>query len=146
MRPIHVLNGVNIGRLGRREPDVYGTSTYAELVEACETTGRELGVHVEVRQTDEEGQFVRWLHQSADTASVAVINAGAWTHYSLAIRDAVAACRIPVIEVHLSNPGAREEFRHVSVLTPVARGVVAGFGLDSYRLALRAAVSLVESS
>lgn len=144
MKPIHVLNGVNLGRLGQREPEVYGTQTYVDLVTACEATARELGVHVEVRQTDDEGQFVRWVHQSGDTAGAVVVNAGAWTHYSYAIRDALAGCRVPVVEVHLSNPGAREDFRRASVLTPVVSGVVAGFGLDSYRLALRAAARLAQ--
>lgn len=138
MKPVFVLNGPNLGRLGRREPEVYGSDTYDDLVATCRATGAELGIVVEVRQTDDEGELLRWLHAASDEAAAVVLNPGAWTHYSYAVRDAVAACEVPVVEVHLSNPAAREEFRRVSVVAPVAAGSIAGFGLDSYRLALRA--------
>ena len=138
MKPVFVLNGPNLGRLGRREPEVYGSDTYDDLVTACRATGEELGIVVEVRQTDDEGELLRWLHAASDEAAAVVLNPGAWTHYSYAVRDAVAAAEVPVVEVHLSNPSAREEFRRVSVVAPVAAGSIAGFGLDSYRLALRA--------
>ncbi|HET7326219.1 MAG TPA: type II 3-dehydroquinate dehydratase [Nocardioidaceae bacterium] len=138
MKPVFVLNGPNLGRLGRREPEVYGSDTYDDLVATCRATGAELGIVVEVRQTDDEGELLRWLHAASDEAAAVVLNPGAWTHYSYAVRDAVAAAEVPVVEVHLSNPSAREEFRRVSVVAPVALGTIAGFGLDSYRLALRA--------
>ena len=133
-----VLNGVNLGRLGSREPGVYGTSTYAELSERCVTVGEQLGLEVEVRQTDIEGELVRWLHEAADGRLPVVLNAAAWTHYSVAIRDAAAQCTAPLIEVHLSNPHARESFRHTSLISAVASGVISGFGVSSYLLALRA--------
>jgi 3-dehydroquinate dehydratase-2 len=138
VKPVFVLNGPNLGRLGRREPEVYGSDTYDDLVATCRATGAELGIVVEVRQTDDEGELLRWLHAASDEAAAVVLNPGAWTHYSYAVRDAVAAAEVPVVEVHLSNPSAREEFRRVSVVAPVALGTIAGFGLDSYRLALRA--------
>ena len=136
MKPVYVLNGPNLGRLGKREPEIYGTETYDDLVAACQATAEELGLTADVRQTEDEGQMLRWLHEAADSASAVVLNPGAWTHYSYAVRDAVAAVGAPVIEVHLSNIAAREEFRHVSVVSGVAEGVIAGFGVDSYRLAL----------
>lgn len=138
MKPVFVLNGPNLGRLGRREPEVYGSDTYDDLVAACRATAEELGLTADVRQTDDEGELLRWLHAASDEAAAVVLNPGAWTHYSYAVRDAVAACEVPVVEVHLSNPAAREEFRQISVVAPVAVGSIAGFGLDSYRLALHA--------
>lgn len=141
MKPVFVLNGPNLGRLGRREPEIYGHDTYDDLVAACTATAAELGLAVDVRQTDDEAELLRWLHEAADDAAAVVLNPGAWTHYSYAVRDAVAACEVPVVEVHLSNPSAREEFRRVSVVAPVALGSVVGFGLDSYLLALRALAS-----
>lgn len=133
-----VLNGPNLGRLGSREPEVYGTVTYDELVAACEDAGAELGLLVDVRQTDDESELVGWLHEAADTGKAVVLNPAAFTHYSYALRDACAMLTAPLVEVHLSNPAAREEFRHTSVVAGVATGTVAGFGLDSYLLALRA--------
>lgn len=136
-----VLNGPNLSRLGTREPDVYGTASYDDLVAACTKTAAELGIAVDVRQTDDEAELVRWLHEAADAGTGVVINPAAFTHYSYALRDAIAIVRdagVPVVEVHLSNPAAREEFRHTSVVAAVATGTIAGFGLDSYRLALRA--------
>ncbi|MBT2542400.1 type II 3-dehydroquinate dehydratase [Streptomyces sp. ISL-44] len=137
-RRVLVLNGPNLGRLGSREPDVYGATSYAGLVESCRTLGAELGFDVEVRETNDEGQLVRWLHEAADGKIPVVINPGAFTHYSYAMRDAAAQRTAPLIEVHISNPYAREEFRHTSVIASVATGTVAGFGIGSYRLALRA--------
>jgi len=131
-----VLNGPNLGRLGTREPDVYGAATYADLVKLCEETGTRLGLAVEVRQTDAEHELIGWLHGAADTRCTVVLNPGAWSHYSYAIRDAAAMLRAPLVEVHISNIHAREEFRHHSVVSAVATGVICGLGLDGYRLAL----------
>ncbi|MEV6208993.1 type II 3-dehydroquinate dehydratase [Kitasatospora sp. NPDC051914] len=133
-----VLNGPNLGRLGSREPDVYGATSYAGLVERCTALGAELGLEVEVRETNSELQMVEWLHQAADAKTPVVINPGAFTHYSYAMRDAAAQRTAPLIEVHISNPYAREAFRHNSVIAAIASGTIAGFGLGSYELALRA--------
>jgi 3-dehydroquinate dehydratase-2 len=133
-----VLNGPNLGRLGTREPEVYGSASLADLVAACERAGAELGQDVEVRQTDSESELVGWLHEAADSGWPVVLNAAAFTHYSYALRDACAQLTAPLVEVHLTNPHTRESFRHTSVISGVATGVIAGFGLDSYRLALRA--------
>ena len=137
-----VFNGPNLGRLGKREPSVYGSTTHDDLAALCVKTGDELGIEVEVRQTDHEGELVGWLHEAADGGHPVVLNAGAWTHYSIAVRDAAAQLTAPLVEVHLTNPHTREEFRHTSVISGVATGVIAGFGTDSYRLALRALISL----
>ena len=133
-----VLNGPNLTRLGSREPDVYGTASYDELVAACRSTGQELGLDVEVRHSDDETELVHWLHAAADEHVAVVLNPAAFTHYSYALRDACAMLRAPLVEVHLTNPAAREEFRHTSVVSGVADGTIAGFGIESYRLALRA--------
>ncbi|MDH6575921.1 type II 3-dehydroquinate dehydratase [Kitasatospora sp. MAP5-34] len=138
MTRVVVLNGPNLGRLGSREPDVYGATSYAGLVERCTTLGKEFGFEVEVRETNSEQEMVEWLHQAADDRTPVVINPGAFTHYSYAMRDAAAQRTAPLIEVHISNPYAREEFRHNSVIAAVASGTIAGFGLGSYELALRA--------
>lgn len=131
-----VLNGVNLGRLGTREPHIYGATTHAQLAEQLVTLGAELGLHVEVRQTDAEAELVAWLHEAADAGTPVVLNPAAWTHYSIAIADAVAQVET-VIEVHISNVHAREEFRRHSVISPYVLGVIAGLGLDGYALALR---------
>ncbi|WP_042382538.1 type II 3-dehydroquinate dehydratase [Streptacidiphilus melanogenes] len=133
-----VLNGPNLGRLGSREPDVYGSTSYAGLVERCTKLGAELGFEVEVRETNDEGEMIRWLHEAADGRLPVVINPGAFTHYSYGMRDAASQRTAPLIEVHISNPHAREEFRHTSVISAVASGTIAGFGIGSYELALRA--------
>jgi len=136
---VWILNGPNLGRLGNREPEVYGRASYDDLVAACMTAGEELGLSIEVRQTDDEATYVQWLHEAADRGVDAVVlNPAAWTHTSVAVRDAAAALTAPYVEVHLSNPLAREEFRHVSYTAGHAIGLVAGFGVDSYRLALQA--------
>lgn len=133
-----VLNGPNLARLGSREPDVYGSTSYPDLVKLCQATGRELGLDVEVRQTDSESELIGWLHEAADASLPVVLNPAAFTHYSYALRDAAAQRTAPLVEVHLSNPAAREVFRHTSVIAGVASGTIAGFGVESYRLALRA--------
>ena len=133
-----VLNGPNLGRLGRRQPEIYGSTTYAELVTRCEEWGRDLGLEVEVRQTNHEGELLDWLNAAADDQTPVLLNAGAWTHYSLALHDACAQLTAPLVEVHLSDPTQRpEEFRHHSVVTPYAATVIAGRGVDGYREALR---------
>jgi 3-dehydroquinate dehydratase II len=138
MRSVYVLNGPNLSRLGTREPDVYGAETFADLTALCRETGRELGLSVDVRQTDDEAEMLGWLHEAADGRVPVVLNPAAFTHYSYALRDACAARTAPLVEVHLTNPAARETFRHTSVVAGVATGSITGFGLDSYRLALRA--------
>jgi 3-dehydroquinate dehydratase II len=132
-----VLNGPNLGRLGRRQPEIYGHTTYAELVALCEGWGSDLGLQVEVRQTNHEGELLDWLNQAADDEVPVVLNPAAWTHYSYALHDACAQLVAPLVEVHLSDPRTRpEEFRHHSVVTPYAARVIAGQGVDGYRLAL----------
>ena len=133
---VYVLNGPNLGRLGTRQVDVYGVTSYADLVESCQATGRELGLDVDVRQTDAEHEMIAWLHAAADADAAVVLNPGAWSHYSYAVRDACALLRGPLVEVHISNIHAREEFRHHSVVSAVASGVICGLGVDGYRLAL----------
>jgi 3-dehydroquinate dehydratase II len=133
-----VLNGPNLGRLGVREPEVYGEASFDDLVELCRTTGRTLGLHTDVRQTDDESVLISWVHEAADARMPVVLNPGAFTHYSYALRDALAMRTAPVVEVHISNPAAREAFRHTSVIAAVADGTIAGFGLLSYQLALQA--------
>jgi 3-dehydroquinate dehydratase-2 len=133
-----VLNGPNLARLGSREPEVYGHLTLAEVAARCVEVGAELGLDVEVRQTDDEAELVGWLHEAADAAVPVVLNPAAFTHYSYSLRDACAQLRAPLVEVHLSNPAARESFRHTSVVAGVATGTIAGFGEQSYELALRA--------
>ncbi len=132
-----VLNGPNLGRLGVREPDVYGTATYADLVARCEAVAAEVGLDVEVRQTDDEAEMIGWLHAAADARSAVVLNAGAWTHTSIAVRDAASQLTEPLIEVHLSNVHAREPFRHTSYLSDIAAAVIVGMGLNGYDAALR---------
>ena len=132
-----VLNGPNLGRLGRRQPEIYGRTTHAELADLCVGWGRDLGLDVEVRQTNHEGELLDWLNGAADDGSAVVLNAAAWTHYSWAIYDACAQLTAPLVEVHISDPAQRpEEFRHTSVVTPHAAAVVAGKGIDGYREAL----------
>ena len=141
MTRVLVLNGPNLGRLGVREPEVYGSATLADLRTAVEAWGERLGLEVEVRQTDDESELVGWIHEAVDSRAHVVLNPAAFTHYSYALRDAAAqitTADLLLVEVHLSNPAAREAFRQHSVIGPVATGTVAGFGLDSYRLALDA--------
>ena len=132
-----VLNGPNLGRLGRREPEKYGTTTYAELAQLCRDAGAELGLDVEVRQTDAEHELIGWLHEAADDGSAVVLNPAAWTHTSVALRDACVQLTAPLLEVHLTNVHAREPFRQHSYVSPVATAVLTGLGVDGYLLALR---------
>jgi 3-dehydroquinate dehydratase-2 len=133
-----VLNGPNLNRLGTREPDVYGSETFDDLVALCRETGRELDLHVEVRQTNDEAELIGWVHAAIDEKTPIVLNPAAFTHYSYALRDALAMRTAPLVEVHISNPATREEFRHTSVVAGVATGTIAGFGFQSYVLALQA--------
>jgi len=134
---ILVLNGPNLGRLGTRQVDVYGVTTHDDLAAGCVELGKSLGLDVEVRQTDAEPEMLGWLHAAADEGAAVVLNPGAWSHYSYALRDACALLRWPLVEVHISNIHAREEFRHHSVVSAVATGVICGLGVDGYHLALR---------
>jgi len=138
---VWVLNGPNLGQLGIREPAIYGTATYDDLVASVTAAGTELGVEVDVRQTDDEATMFGWLHTASAACDAVILNPAAWTHTSVALRDACASLTVPFIEVHLSNPLAREEFRHTSYTVSLAKGMIAGFGQDSYVLALRALVS-----
>jgi 3-dehydroquinate dehydratase-2 len=134
---IQVLNGANLGRLGTREPLVYGSTTYAQLVELLEQTARELQQEVQVRQTDDEAEMLRWVHAAADAGDAVVINPGGWSHTSVVLRDALAGLTAPLVEVHISNIHKREEFRHHSYVSGVAEGVIAGLGVEGYVLALQ---------
>jgi 3-dehydroquinate dehydratase-2 len=135
-RGVLVLNGPNLGRLGAREPEIYGKTTYPELAALCVRGGAELGLAVQVRQTDSEAELIGWLHEAADAGVAVVLNAGALTHTSIALRDACAARTAPLVEVHISNVHAREEFRHHSYISAVASGVIVGLGVEGYVLAL----------
>ena len=137
MTTVLVLNGPNLGRLGRREPEVYGATTHEDLVGLIEAEAAELGLTAVVRQSDSEAQLLDWIHAAADAGDPVIINAGAFTHTSIALRDACAELRAPLIEVHISNVHAREEFRHHSYLSGVATGVIVGLGVQGYLLALR---------
>jgi len=138
MNQVLVLNGPNLGRLGTREPEIYGSMTLADLTMYCTEFGAAVGLDVEVRQTDDEAELIHWLHEAADRNLPVVINPAAFTHYSYAVRDACAQRTAIMIEVHLSNPHARETFRHTSVVSGVVNGTIAGFGAESYGLALSA--------
>ena len=138
-----ILNGPNLGRLGSREPEIYGAATLADVEAACAGLGAELGLKVDLRQTDDEAELIGWVHEAIDGRLPIVLNPAAFTHYSYALRDALAMRTAPLVEVHLSNPAARESFRHTSVVAGVADGTVAGFGLHSYELALRAVARLL---
>jgi 3-dehydroquinate dehydratase II len=141
-----VLNGPNLGMLGSREPEIYGTATLADVATACAAVGEKLGLKVDLRQTDDEAELLGWVREAAEGRLPIVINPAAFTHYSYALRDALAMRTAPLVEVHMSNPAARESFRHVSVVAGVADGTVAGFGLHSYELGLRAVATLLAGS
>ena len=144
---ILMLHGINLNMFGKRDPKQYGTITLDQINEQVSTLGKELGVNVEAFQTNFEGAMCERIHQAyADGVDAVLINAGAWTHYSYGIRDALAILPCPIIEVHMSNIHAREAFRHVSVFAEIVRGQICGFGADSYLLALRAAVSAVQTA
>ena len=137
MTTVQVLNGPNLGRLGRREPEVYGSTDYADLVAMIEAQAAELGLVAVVRQSDSEAELLDWVHAAADSGDPVILNAGALTHTSIALRDACSELRAPLIEVHISNVHAREDFRHHSYLSAIATGVIVGLGVQGYLLALR---------
>jgi 3-dehydroquinate dehydratase-2 len=139
---IQFLNGPNLNLLGQREPEVYGRSTLADIEAKVRQKAKELGVDVDFRQTNLEGELVTWLQQAKGRFDVIVLNAAAYTHTSVALRDAIAAIGVPTIEIHLSNVHAREEFRHKSLIAPVCYGQICGFGADSYILALHASINV----
>lgn len=141
---IMVLNGPNLARLDIRDSSIYGDLTYAKLVSLIEENAQRLGFEADVRQSNEESQIIEWLHEAADAAVPVILNPAAFTHYSYAIRDAAEMLKAPLIEVHLSNPLSREEFRHTSVISGIAQGTIAGFGPNSYLLALEAMKNLVK--
>jgi 3-dehydroquinate dehydratase II len=141
---IHILNGPNLNRLGVRESGIYGTVTLAKIEERAREHAASRGYEIVFRQSNHEGALVDWLHEAADSAGV-VLNAGAYTHTSIALHDAIRAIPAPVIEVHLSNVFARETFRHHSTLSPVAKGVICGFGADSYLLAIDGLAALARA-
>ncbi|MDQ0014547.1 3-dehydroquinate dehydratase-2 [Variovorax boronicumulans] len=144
---ILMLHGINHNMFGKRDPKQYGTTTLAEIDAKLQALGRELGAEVESFQTNSESAMCERIHQGfVDGVDAVLINAGAWTHYSYGIRDALAILTVPVVELHMSNIHAREEFRHHSVFADIVKGQICGFGLDSYLLALRAAVSAVRSA
>jgi 3-dehydroquinate dehydratase-2 len=143
MPTIYVLNGPNLNLLGTREPEIYGDETLDDIAGQVEDAAREAGVQIDFRQSNHEGHLIDWLHEAnAEGAKAVLLNAGALTHTSLALYDAVRSIRIPVIEVHISNPAAREEFRRHSYVGMAAKGCIAGFGANSYLLALKAALEL----
>jgi 3-dehydroquinate dehydratase II len=145
MRKILILHGVNLNMFGKRDPAQYGTITLDEINQKLKGLAKELGVEIETFQTNHEGEICEKIHQAhLDKVDAVVINAGAWTHYSIALRDALAILKVPIIEVHMSNIHAREEFRHLSHVSPLAKGIIAGFGVQSYLLGLRAAVELTK--
>lgn len=145
-RTVLVLNGPNLGRLGRRQPEIYGHTTHDQLGEQCVAWGSDLGLVVEVRQTNHEGELLDWLNAAADDGHAVVLNAGAWTHYSLALWDACAQLTGPLVEVHISDPKQRpEEFRHHSVVEPHAVATISGQGIDGYRQALAHVAGLTGS-
>lgn len=143
MRKVLVLNGPNLGRLGSREPEIYGSLNFAELVAQVTEVASEMGMSADVRQTDSETELIHWLHEAVNSGSDVIINPAAFTHYSYSVRDAAALVTksgLKLIEVHISNPHSRETFRHTSVISAVATGVIAGLGLKGYLLALGAIV------
>jgi len=145
MRKILVLHGVNLNMFGKRDPAQYGTITLDEINKKLIELAKELGVELETFQTNHEGAICEKIHQAhQEKVDAVVINAGAWTHYSYALRDALAILKVPIIEVHMSNIHAREEFRHFSVISSIAKGQIAGFGVQSYLLGLRAVCELLK--
>ncbi len=135
--PIQVLNGANLERLGSRQPEIYGNTTYAQLEVLCESAAAHMGIAIKVRQTDSESELLGWLHEAADSGDGVLLNPGAWSHTSIALGDACAALTAPLVEVHISNIFARESFRHHSYISPHAAGVICGLGVDGYLLGLR---------
>ena len=142
-KKILVLNGPNLGRLDIRDSKYYGDLNWDQLSELIENGAKDLDLQVDIRQSDDEATLIYWLHEAADKQQPVIINPAAFTHYSIAIRDAAELVKAPIIEVHLSNPMAREEFRHTSVISGIAKGSISGFGPNSYLLALHAMKSLI---
>ena len=142
---ILVINGPNLSRLDIRDSQIYGNFSYSQLTHFIEDGATKLGMQVEIRQSDQESEIIGWLHEAADKSLPVILNPAAFTHYSYAIRDAAELIKSPLIEVHLSNPLAREEFRHTSVISGIATGTIAGFGPNSYILALQAMKSLLQN-
>ena len=140
---IFVLNGPNLNLLGARQPDLYGNATLEDVQKMCRSRAEELGAEIEFRQTNSEGELIDWLQEAGSSAQGVVLNPAAFSHYSVGVRDAVAASELPVVEVHISNIYAREAFRQKSVVSPVARGVIAGLGVDGYALAIEALVGIL---
>ncbi len=145
-KPIYVLNGPNLNLLGVREPEIYGHSTLADVEALCESRAAQTGHAIVFRQSNREGELIDWIQEARTHACALVINPAGYGHTSVAIHDALKAVSVPVIECHLSNPAAREPFRHRSYVAPAALGVVAGFGAQSYDLAVQAAVAAVEAA
>lgn len=143
--PIFILNGPNLNLLGEREPDIYGHASLEDIRLACEAKAKTLGRRVDFRQSNHEGVLVDWLQEARSEACAVILNAGAYTHTSVALHDAARALAIPLIETHLSNPSARESFRRRSLISPIAQGMVAGFGVLSYLLAIEAAHALAKT-
>jgi 3-dehydroquinate dehydratase-2 len=144
MKRVLVLHGVNLNMFGKRDPATYGTVTFDEINARLHALAKDLGVELETFQTNFEGEFCEKIQKAhLDGVDAVVVNAGAWTHYSIAVRDALAILKVPIVECHMSNIHAREPFRHVSHVSPLAKGIVAGFGLNSYLLSLRAAAELI---
>jgi 3-dehydroquinate dehydratase-2 len=141
---IYCLNGPNLNLLGEREPAIYGKGTLADVKALCEETVAALGGKLDFRQSNQEGELIDWVQEARQNASAVVINAGGYTHTSVALHDALKVLTIPVVEVHLSNPGIREDFRHKSLVSPAASGLIAGFGALGYRLAIQAAAQLAD--
>ena len=146
MKPIYILNGPNLNLLGLREPTVYGQETIGDLEMRCAAKGKSLGLQIVFRQTNTEGELISWIHEAQNKAAGIIINGAAYTHTSVALHDALKAVNIPTIEVHLSNVYAREPFRHHSYISPVAQGVICGFGGQSYELALDGIVQILKTS
>ena len=143
-KPVYVLNGPNLNMLGLREPAVYGAETLADVQRRTEARAAQLGVEIDFRQSNIEGELVTWIQQAREAASGIILNAGAYTHTSVALLDALNAAELPAIEVHLSNVFRRESFRHHSYISPAARGVICGFGPKTYELALEAMADILE--
>jgi len=145
-KPVYVLNGPNLNMLGQREREVYGSTTLVDVEKHCRDHAAERGMAIEFRQTNSEGELISWIHEARDKACGIAINAGAYTHTSVALHDALKAAELPAVEVHLSNIHKREEFRHKSLIAPAVNGVICGFGVHSYLLAITALSSLVTSN
>ena len=146
MKPIYILNGPNLNLLGQREPGIYGPETLADLEKNCAAKAKAVGISADFRQSNTEGELIDWIHEAQNQASGIIINAGAYTHTSVAIHDALRAVAMPTIEVHLSNVYKREAFRHHSFISPVAHGVICGFGAQSYELAIDAMTKILKLS